>query len=812
MPATTAANRQLPQAIDVLASPLFFSVSTKGEIAGTGFISARYSANTGGPNYTLQKARGTIAAPADAIAGDTAFNLLAQAYDAGAFRTIANLAGRCAIGFGGGDSPGLWAFQTTPVGSYTQRDVVLFDSAGNVQFVVDGTLNAAAVDAVSLVGVDRINTRHAAAANRVLAFQSERGSPIYLGDDALDFAATTGVVSVNGTDLLSMTSTAATLAGNLFITGTLPYVDVKPSGWASSGYIQFGVSPSFAASGNYGGLYVPAGKGIAFTQAGTTLFLMDVGGNVGLGVGSTAPLAKFESRATSGAQIIASFDASNHFSTTVSSLGAVTFDATGESAGFTFSDAVTATSLACPTFTTASGAMTFTPASNASFTIASTEFRSGAFSAEKTLQLPVFANAVAHQKIDLYMTGTQALWGALEVEVADSYSYVLAAGVVRRRFYLGISNTIYTNESRYDDDGGATGDVWAISPLRWDATNSRYYITIVHRDSNGSMPLVRMRFLGTSSAFVDNFQTFTLGSVYTTDTTVYDRPRISFSGNVGIGTTTPTSALSVVGVIKMEASSQRRPALTSSNFGYSANYRTLMLGSSSTTYNTADTGAVTIAFGVDVSANTSGSFTGNGSELLFRNITHFITPNSGNTNYQKVMTFNDSNVGIGTTSPQSKLQVTATETVASAGVVQIGGGASAAYGVLVDYAALNSGRCSITQLNNSGGSAATIALGFGAISSGFPTNNVLTLNQSGNVGLGVIAFGTSATKVLGIGNGTEPTTSPADMIQLYSVDLSAGNATLGLRTETAVVTESVTSDRTLSVRINGTTYKICLKA
>ena len=360
MPATTAANRQLPQAIDVLASPLFFSVSTKGEIAGTGFISARYSANTGGPNYTLQKARGTIAAPADAIAGDTAFNLLAQAYDAGAFRTIANLAGRCAIGFGGGDSPGLWAFQTTPVGSYTQRDVVLFDSAGNVQFVVDGTLNAAAVDAVSLVGVDRINTRHAAAANRVLAFQSERGSPIYLGDDALDFAATTGVVSVNGTDLLSMTSTAATLAGNLFITGTLPYVDVKPSGWASSGYIQFGVSPSFAASGNYGGLYVPAGKGIAFTQAGTTLFLMDVGGNVGLGVGSTAPLAKFESRATSGAQIIASFDASNHFSTTVSSLGAVTFDATGESAGFTFSDAVTATSLACPTFTSAA-AMTFEP-------------------------------------------------------------------------------------------------------------------------------------------------------------------------------------------------------------------------------------------------------------------------------------------------------------------------------------------------------------------------------------------------------------------------------------------------------------------
>jgi trimeric autotransporter adhesin len=89
---------------------------------------------------------------------------------------------------------------------------------------------------------------------------------------------------------------------------------------------------------------------------------------------------------------------------------------------------------------------------------------------------------------------------------------------------------------------------------------------------------------------------------------------------------------------------------------------------------------------------------------------------------------------------------------------------------------------------------------------------VFTVADGGNVGIGTATFGTSAVGVLGLANGTEPSTSPADMVQIYSVDLSAGNATLGLRTETAVVTESVTSDRTLSVRINGTTYKICLKA
>ncbi len=51
-----------------------------------------------------------------------------------------------------------------------------------------------------------------------------------------------------------------------------------------------------------------------------------------------------------------------------------------------------------------------------------------------------------------------------------------------------------------------------------------------------------------------------------------------------------------------------------------------------------------------------------------------------------------------------------------------------------------------------------------------------------------------------------------DGVRIGSVDISAGNASLSLRTEAAVVTESVTSDRTLQVQINGTTYKICLKS
>ena len=87
------------------------------------------------------------------------------------------------------------------------------------------------------------------------------------------------------------------------------------------------------------------------------------------------------------------------------------------------------------------------------------------------------------------------------------------------------------------------------------------------------------------------------------------------------------------------------------------------------------------------------------------------------------------------------------------------------------------------------------------------------MDEAGNVGIGTGTFGTSATQTLALDNGTEPTSSPADLIQIYSVDLSAGNATLGLRTETAVASDiALASTHSLQVRINGVTYKILLVA
>ena len=67
-------------------------------------------------------------------------------------------------------------------------------------------------------------------------------------------------------------------------------------------------------------------------------------------------------------------------------------------------------------------------------------------------------------------------------------------------------------------------------------------------------------------------------------------------------------------------------------------------------------------------------------------------------------------------------------------------------------------------------------------------NNSLLL-KAGNLGVGTSTFGTSARAVFALTTFTAPTTSPADMVQLYSQDLvTAGKAGLKLREEGGIIT------------------------
>jgi hypothetical protein len=90
-----------------------------------------------------------------------------------------------------------------------------------------------------------------------------------------------------------------------------------------------------------------------------------------------------------------------------------------------------------------------------------------------------------------------------------------------------------------------------------------------------------------------------------------------------------------------------RNSFQQSNFGYSSAYKTLIIGSTGTDYST---DAVTLCFGVDVSGNANGSFSGNGTEYIWRNAGSFKSPNSANNNYNTLLSWNSSGVVTVTTS------------------------------------------------------------------------------------------------------------------------------------------------------------------
>ena len=123
------------------------------------------------------------------------------------------------------------------------------------------------------------------------------------------------------------------------------------------------------------------------------------------------------------------------------------------------------------------------------------------------------------------------------------------------------------------------------------------------------------------------------------------------NGDVGIGTASPDEVLDVNGNVKVGT----RKAMEPSTWGYSSGYKTLILGSSGTNY---QTDAVTISMGYDPSGNSDGSFTGDGREILFRNGAKFTTPNAADDDFHtNVLVLKDGKVGIGTASPEKKLHI-----------------------------------------------------------------------------------------------------------------------------------------------------------
>lgn len=162
----------------------------------------------------------------------------------------------------------------------------------------------------------------------------------------------------------------------------------------------------------------------------------------------------------------------------------------------------------------------------------------------------------------------------------------------------------------------------------------------------------------------------------------------------------------------------------------------------------------------------------------------YVPYSSGGTAYSaSPITVSGVNVGFGGT-PVDLLQINRLESGKQNGRVQLG---HDTVGAKVGYSQTGSGRTFLTNLNNSGGTANLISIGFGAVTNGVPANPIVTMDQTGCFGLGATSFGTSAATVLGIANGTAPASSPANMVQLYAEDVSSSSE-LKVRDEAGNVT------------------------
>jgi len=137
---------------------------------------------------------------------------------------------------------------------------------------------------------------------------------------------------------------------------------------------------------------------------------------------------------------------------------------------------------------------------------------------------------------------------------------------------------------------------------------------------------------------------------------------------------------------------------------------------------------------------------------------------------------NGGNVGIGTTEPGVELEVNGAVAAANGG----GGG----YLIRDDTGALRTVLGLSASTWGDTGNVLWLRNPLSDIKLD-PTGNVIITD--GNVGIGTTNFGAGAGGVLGLGNATAPTSSPADMVQVYAEDVS-GSSELKVRDEAGNIT------------------------
>jgi hypothetical protein len=187
---------------------------------------------------------------------------------------------------------------------------------------------------------------------------------------------------------------------------------------------------------------------------------------------------------------------------------------------------------------------------------------------------------------------------------------------------------------------------------------------------------------------------------------------------------------------------------------------------------------------------------------------------AGGTNSEKMRLDSSGNLGLGVTpsawnSTSKALQVSTFVSVSQ----QASGAANFGFNFYEDAANAfkyisTDEACRFSALTDGG-------FGFFTAPSGTAGNAIsftqaLTLDANRNLALNTTSVGTSAAGVLSVGSGTEPSSGPADTVQFYSVDRSAGNTIPAIYCEGSGVTNAgitnVTVTNKIAIKINGTVY------